>query len=183
VPRRAEIAHLPAEVQQWLDAALSENGFSQFDALSQQLKQRGFSISKSAVGRHSIKLADKLKRIKDLVATARTIESEAEDNQDALSGASIKLMQAEVMELMYCLQDDDDEGKTDNDQRIKLIGTLGKIIPELTRASTHQKVFAEKVRKTERERAADIAKTTMKQAGLSDERADWVRAKILGIAE
>ena len=50
--RRSSIDGLPEEVRRWLERALAENNFSGYVALEDMLRERGYSISKSAIHRY-----------------------------------------------------------------------------------------------------------------------------------
>ncbi|MGK4383427.1 phage protein Gp27 family protein [Ectopseudomonas oleovorans] len=52
MPPRSKVGQLPAKVKAWLDQALAENNFSDYEALSAELAGRGFAISKSALHRY-----------------------------------------------------------------------------------------------------------------------------------
>lgn len=49
MPKRSTVKQLPQTVKDWLDAALVENNFSDYSALEEALKARGYDISRSAV--------------------------------------------------------------------------------------------------------------------------------------
>jgi hypothetical protein len=52
MPPRSKVHALPVEVKAWLDRALAENNFSEYEALSAELAARGHAISKSALNRY-----------------------------------------------------------------------------------------------------------------------------------
>ena len=54
--RRSSIDGLPEEVRRWLERALAENNFSGYVALEDMLRERGYSISKSAIHRYGQKI-------------------------------------------------------------------------------------------------------------------------------
>jgi len=52
MPRVNRFYRLPIEVQREVDAKLATNGFSDYVAIADELKRRGYRISKSALHRH-----------------------------------------------------------------------------------------------------------------------------------
>ena len=56
MPVRGKIDALPVDVRHWLERALTESGFSGYEALETMLSERGYSISKSAIHRYGQKI-------------------------------------------------------------------------------------------------------------------------------
>ena len=52
---RSSIEKLPEDVRRWLERALTENGFSGYVELETLLREKGYSISKSAIHRYGQK--------------------------------------------------------------------------------------------------------------------------------
>lgn len=52
MPKRSTVKALPQSIRDWLDSALVENNFSGYRELEDELKKRGYDISKSAVHRY-----------------------------------------------------------------------------------------------------------------------------------
>ena len=48
--RQSSITALPNDVRDWLNQALAENNFTGYEALESLLRDRGYAISKSAMG-------------------------------------------------------------------------------------------------------------------------------------
>jgi TusA-related sulfurtransferase len=180
--KRSEILKLPAEVKKWLDRALAENNFSEYMLLSAELKERGFSISKSALHRYGQKLENKLLLIKQSTEAAQAIVDAAPDEGDARSEAILGLIQTELFESIMKLEESED---MEPGQRMKVLASCAKSIATMTRASVNQKrwkvEFEDKVRQEERERAAEQAAASAKAGGVSEETILAIRRDILGM--
>lgn len=83
--RRGKIEGLPEEVRRWLERALTDSGFSGYEALEAMLGERGFSISKSAIHRYGQKIERRFAAIKASTEAARMLTEGAADDQDARS--------------------------------------------------------------------------------------------------
>ena len=62
--RRSSIKSLPGEVREEIDARLVENGFTGYTELSDEMRHRGFEISKSALHRHGAAMEKRLQMIR-----------------------------------------------------------------------------------------------------------------------
>lgn len=62
--RRSSIKSLPAEVREEIDARLVENGFTNYEPLSDELRRRGFGVSKSALHRHGAAMEKRMQMIR-----------------------------------------------------------------------------------------------------------------------
>jgi len=179
MPPRSKIGKLPESVRRWLDTALAKNNFGGMEIVAEELKSRGFDISKSAVGRYSQNLERKLSAIKASTQAAAAIAAAAPDDADLRSAAVISLVQTEVFDLLVRIQEADDE--TDSGERLKLLSRAAKSIAELSRASVNQKKWQTEV-STKAAVAADAVEAIAKKGGLSKEALDTIRRDILGIA-
>lgn len=177
--RRSNIDGLPEDVRRWLERALAENNFSGYQALEEMMRERGYSISKSAIHRYGQKIERRFAAIKASTEAARFLTEGAADDQDARSEAVIALVQTELFESIVNLQEADDEGLSPED-RIGLLSSAAKNIATLARASVNQKRFRLEVQ-ARVEAAASAAEKIAKKGGLSPEAAAEIRKSILGI--
>ncbi len=180
MPRREAVATLPPEVKAWLDKSLMQGNFSGYELLEAELKERGFQISKSAIHRYGQKFERRLAAIKASTEAARMLTEGASDDQDARSEAVIALVQTELFETIVNLQEAADE-EIDPAERVKLLSSAAKNIATLSRASVNLKQYQATVRAEVAKQAAAIAVSEAKGAGLSDEVAETIRRKILGV--
>lgn len=180
MPRREAIGTLPDDVRTWLDKTLIKGNFSGYELLEDALRDRGFQISKSAIHRYGKKFERRLAAIKASTEAARMLTEGASDDQDARSEAVIALVQTELFETIVNLQEATEED-IDPVERVKLLSSAAKNIATLSRASVNLKQYQATVRAEVAKQAAAIAVTEAKGAGLSDEVAEMIRRKILGV--
>lgn len=155
---RGKIEGLPVDVRHWLERALTESGFSGYEALEEMLAERGYSISKSAIHRYGQKIEKRFAAIKASTEAARILTEGAADDQDARSEAVIALVQTEMFESIVNLQEAEDE-ELDPADRIALLSKAAKNIATLARASVNQKKFRLEVQEeTRRKLLAEQAK-------------------------
>lgn len=171
---------MPPEVLKWLNSALLESNFSQYEQLTEQLTKRGFSISKSAIHRYGQKFERRIAAVKAGTEAARMVVESAEDAQDARSEAVIALVQTELFETIINLQEATDED-VDPAERVKLLSSAAKNIATLARASVNQKKFSAEVRTQVLREATKAAETVVAQAGLTDAQWALIRGKFLGV--
>ena len=158
MPARGKIEGLPVDVRHWLERALTESGFSGYEALEAMLAERGYAISKSAIHRYGQKIEKRFAAIKASTEAARLLTEGAADDQDARSEAVIALVQTEMFESIINLQEADDED-LDPADRITLLSKAAKNIATLARASVNQKKFRLEVQEeTRRQLLAEQAK-------------------------
>ncbi len=177
--KRSKIATLPIAIRRWLDTELSSNNFGEYELLAEELKKRGFDISKSAVHRYGQGLEKKLAAIKASTQAAAAIADAAPDDADLRSAAVISLIQTDVFDVLIRMQEADAE--TNPADRLKLLGGAAKSIAELSRASVNQKKWQSEVR-SKIEAVASEVHQEAKKGGLSDDVADKIRRHILGIS-
>lgn len=173
MPPRSKVLALPAEVKFWLDAALLENNFSGYDALAAELKARGYELGKSSLHRYGQEFEDRVKTLKVATEQARAIAEELPDDEGALNDAILRLTQQHLFKVLMEMQVDP--------KKVNL-GSLTKSIADLAKASVTQKQHQLAVRDKVKATAEDVVKVA-RSNGLSDEAADEIRRKILGISE
>jgi hypothetical protein len=182
--RQSSITALPEEVRRWLERALSQQNFSGYEQLEEMVRDKGFSISKSAIHRHGQKIERRMAAIKASTEAAKMITEAAGDDQDARSEAVIALVQTEMFDSIIAIQEANDEELSASD-RLGLMSKAAKNIATLARASIVQKKF--KVEAEERIRAQLLAE--QKEAldamgnknGVTEETKQAIR-QVLGIA-
>lgn len=164
---------LPPEVKTWLDQALAENNFSEYRFLSEQLAQRGYSISKSALQEYGKDFEDQLKALRLVTEQARAVVQVAPDEEGAVNDALVRLTQEKMFSILMTLKVD--PAKVD-------LAKLARAVAELGKASVAQKRWQVEARKQALQDAASAAERVAKKTGLSAEAADELRREILGIA-
>ena len=167
MPKRSTVKGLPQAVKDWLDAALVENNFSGYRELEEELRARGFDISKSAVHRYASTEA------------ARIIsENISKDDSLKQGTAVLEMIQSEVMNILVGLEEVKDE-KSQN-ARLKAVSMLGKNISPVIKSAIELKKYHAEL-KAKAEAAASEVEKLVKKGGLSDDTADQIRQRILGV--
>lgn len=178
--RQSSITALPEEVRRYLERALTERNFSGYEALEALMRDQGYTISKSAIHRYGQKIERRFAAIKASTEAARMLTEGAPDDQDALSGAVIALVNTEIFESIIAIQEANDEELSAAD-RLGMMSSAAKNIATLARASIAQKQFKSAVQAKAAE-VADKAERLAKKGGLSADTVAEIRRSILGIA-
>lgn len=171
--RRSKVLTLPAEVKQWLDAALVDGNFTGYQLLADELKARGCEVSKSALQRYGAPFDVLMRKVKASGEQAKALMSESGDDAGALNDAVIRIVQSKTLEVLML----DEDGSLSTDPKFV------RAIASLVRASVTQKEWAADVRKEDAEKLAKLeaaaAQSTGKK-GLDAETLRHVRQVIYG---
>jgi HPt (histidine-containing phosphotransfer) domain-containing protein len=171
MPPRSKILQLPSEVKTWLDRALADNNFSEYESLANELKERGFAISKSALNRYGQDFEQRLAALKMASEQAKAIVDAAPDEEGAVSDALMRLVQERLFNLLLA-----EDGKVDLPKAAKAIAELAKATIAQKKFSIEQnarkKLLAEQEGRLDEElRGAD---------GMSEELENRIRGILLG---
>lgn len=169
MPPRSKVAALPVEVKAWLDQALAENNFSDYEALAEELTARGYAISKSALHRYGQNFEERLSALKLASEQARAVVAAAPDEEGAVNEALMRLVQEHLFKLLM----------TDGDQ-IDL-PKVAKAVAELGKASVVQKKWQAEMR-AKAEAAASQVEKIARKGGLDAATVAEIRREILGVA-
>ncbi|MFI8383339.1 DUF3486 family protein [Pseudomonas sp. NPDC079086] len=167
--QRSKVASLPAEVKAWLDKALADNNFSDYEALADELSGRGFAISKSALHRYGQNFEERLSALKMASEQARAVVAASPDEEGAVNEALMRLVQEHLFKLLMS-----EGGQID-------LPKVAKAVAELGRASVVQKKWQSEVR-TKAEAAASQVEKIAKKGGLDADTVAEIRREILGVA-
>lgn len=180
--RRSKIATLPPEVKAWLERALVEANFADYEQLEQLLEEKGYAIGKSSINRYGQKLQQRLAAIKASTEAARLISETTADEKDARSEAIIALVQTELFDTIVNLQEAANE--EDQAERVTLLSKAAKNIATLTRASVNLKQHQASVREEERKKLLEEQKAALEamptKGGVTEETKQLIR-QTLGI--
>lgn len=181
--RQSTITALPEDIRRWLERTLSDQNFSGYEALEAMAREKGYSISKSAIHRHGQKIERRMAAIKASTEAAKMITEAAGDDQDARSEAVIALVQTEMFDSIIAIQEasDTDDKKLTPEDRLGLMSKAAKNIATLARASIAQKQFKTQVQARATEAAEKVAKLA-KKGGMSASTVEEIKRSILGIA-
>lgn len=177
--QRSSVEKLPTDVRHELERKLAENGFGNYTELADWLKAQGYEISRSAVHRYGSKVQKRFASIKASTEAARLIAEGASDEGDTRSEALMAMVQTELFDALVEIGDMDNLGAV---ERFNMVAKASKNIAALTSASTNLKEYQAKLQVKIEQTASEVAKV-VKKGGLSDETADEIRRKILGIGE
>ncbi len=180
--RRSAIDGLPEEVRRWLDRALSSKGFAQYQLLEQLLRDKGYSVSKSAIHRYGQKLERRLAAIKASTEAAKLLADASPDDQDTRSEALTALIQTELFETIINLQEAS-EGDLDPADRVKMLSNAAKNIATLTRSSVNLKRFQVEARKEAADRAVAAAEKALNEEVDRAAVLKRIREEVYGIVE
>lgn len=183
MPSVSKIQQLPVEVKAWLDAQLVANAFGNYDELTEQLNDKlaahelELTVSRSGLGIYGKTLKDRIEKIRSSTAAAKLLNETMDDEGDALGMANVAMAQDLIFQLMNKYDPDDKEKPISVDEISKLFRALGNI----SRASLPQKKWSKMVREEIARKTAAVAEEISSVAGLTEEAAAIIRAKILGI--
>ncbi|MQU41148.1 DUF3486 family protein [Pseudomonas helleri] len=169
MPPRSKVASLPKTVKAWLDKALAENGFSEYETLAAELSAQGFSISKSALHRYGQDFESKLSALKMASEQARAVVAAAPDEEGAVNEALMRLVQEHLFKILMA------DGKSFD------LPKVAKAVAELGKASIAQKKWQTEYRE-KAEAAASRVEKIAKKGGLNQATVDEIRREILGMA-
>lgn len=141
-----------------------------YDVVVDWLKDKGYSISRSAVGRYGKDFLARIETLKVVEEKARAIVSEVGANALSMEEAAAKIFTQKVLE--HLLEIDDLSGQK--------FGALMTAFAKLQSSSTQRERLKADFQKKISE-AADEVSRVAKAKGLSDEAASEIRQKILGI--
>ncbi|MGP5350792.1 MULTISPECIES: DUF3486 family protein [Pseudomonas] len=169
MPPRSKVASLPKTVKAWLDKALAENGFSEYETLAAELSAQGFSISKSALHRYGQDFESKLSALKMASEQARAVVAAAPDEEGAVNEALMRLVQEHLFKILMA------DGQSFD------LPKVAKAVAELGKASIAQKKWQTEYRE-KAEAAASRVEKIAKKGGLNQATVDEIRREILGMA-
>lgn len=173
MPRRSKVEGLPSDVKAWLDQALVQNNFSQYELLSAELAKRGYEIGKSGLHRYGQQFEERLKTLRLVTEQARAVVQAAPDEDGAVNDALVRLTQEKMFSILMEMNVDPDAVD---------LPKLARAVAELGKASVAQKRWQAEARKQALADAAKEAGEAAKSAGLTDEAAAQIQKRILGVA-
>lgn len=180
MPKRSKITQLPPEIKAELDKKLIEGSFSDYEGVTEWLNGRlaeeglELTVSISGMHRYGQTFENKISAIKIATEQAKAIAEASSDEEGAMTEALIRLVQQQAFDILVNMQGDDEEAIA------KVFPKMGVMIAKLSKASVDQKKFAAEVRKKATAAADDVAKI-VKKGGLSEDKAEEIRKRILGI--
>lgn len=169
--RVSSINVLPTEVKAWLDQELIRLKFRNYKQLAAQLKEQGYSISKSAMGRYGKRFKEQQQHLRDSIEHAKLLSEVVGGDGAAMNQALTALAQDRLMGVLH------DEAY---DENIKL-PELVRSIASLNRSDINTRKFKIEVREKALEDAAQTTETTAIEMGMNAENAAFMRNAVLGL--
>lgn len=157
----------------WLDQALVQNNFSQYELLSAELASRGYEIGKSGLHRYGQQFEERLKTLRVVTEQARAVVQAAPDEDGAVNDALVRLTQEKMFSILMEMNVDPDAVD---------LPKLARAVAELGKASVAQKRWQAEARKQALAEAAKEAGDAAKSVGLTDEAVVAIQNRILGIS-
>lgn len=174
--RPSSIDQLPEDLRVEINAALRDRRLTQtkiLDAVNPVLDVRGEKpISKSALGRYAMAVEEKGAMMREARQAADALVGGIGENSGTDLGRAVTEL---VKTLSFNLVLNEGEVDVDTLNKVALISQ------RIERASAMGHDREQKIRTQTLEAAADAVKETVAKGGLSDEAADMIRRKILGV--
>lgn len=170
MPPRSKVAKLPAQVKAWLDKALVDSQFGDYELLKQELANRGYDISRSALQRYGQDFGERLSALAMASEQARAVVAAAPDEEGAVNEALMRLVQEHLFKLLL-----------ENGEKIDL-PKIARAVAELGKASVVQKKWQAEVR-ARLEVAAQKVEQIVKKGGASPETVSLIKSEILGVVK
>jgi len=181
--QQSTIDRLPPDIRDALQELLRDSRVTQLEAtrrINEILAEDGAPerLSKSAVNRYARKMEEVGAKLRQSREVAKMWIGRL---GAAPQGEVGKLLNEMVRHLAFDLTMHMAEGEI-KDVNPKMLKDLGVAIERLERAASENVKRQEEIRKQALNQAADTAQKEMKAKGLTDETADEIRRKILGIS-
>jgi len=171
MPARSKITMLPEEIKAEVNRRLIAGNFANYAVLAEWLEEQGFEISRSAIHRYGQEFEDKCEAIKIATEQAKAIVGVVGDDEGNMNEALIRLIQQLSFDILVKSQDGD---------LGDILPKMGVMVAKLSKASVDQKKWMSEMRKKTTEAADEVVKV-VKQGGLSNEKAELIKKRILGI--
>ncbi len=182
--RKSSIDLLPEELKNKLIALLAKPEVTQQDITDIINSEAGETVvSKSAVNRYAIKMEEFSRKNRQAAFVAKAYIQQAEEGTGNLLGkVALEQLRLIIFELLGAM----DEIKKDNAEPEQLldltfgVNKMAKALLDLEKASQANLEIENRIRAQAKSVAEDVEKE-FRSAGLSDEAAGIIKAKILGI--
>lgn len=181
MPKKSTIeTELPEDVKQDLDQMIASGKWS-ITGVTEWLHEKGYEISRSAVGRHATKIeavAESYRKSRQMAEALTTQFGDQFTNskQGEMLGGILRTL---VFECMTTQMEDGEEMDPKN------LAFLSKAIKDCASAMRLDQDYEKNVRtqiaQEERSKAADAAAETMTEAGLSEDQVKFWREQFLGV--
>jgi Protein of unknown function (DUF3486) len=172
VGRKSKVESLPQPDRKELEQELIASNFSKYHEHEARLADRGIKVGKSSIQRFGINFQNRVKAIRTATEQAKAVVNASPDDDNAMNDALIRLVQERVFSLLV-------EANVEN-LPAKVLAQITKAIADVGRASVQQKKYMGEVR-AKLQLAADDVENAAKNSGVSDEFAEFVIKRIMGV--
>lgn len=186
---RSTISKLPAEIRDMI-ARLKEQGCT-IDTILAKLSELDVEVSRSALGRHTKRLDQVARKIREKREIATALVARFGDEPDnRLAAANIELMHGVLMDLLTAEPDEEDEEVIEGDERRRVILDpeqamfLARSLQSLASASKSDQDRIIRLREQlKKEMAAKLDKAAAKsEGGLTADTVTMIKKQVLGIS-
>lgn len=179
--RRSSIDLLPPELREQI-GHLRRKGRT-IDEIKAALDAMDVDFSRSALGRHTLRLDQAAERIGASRAIAETLIDRfgTADGSDKAMRLNAELLHSQIFTLLTQTDEEGDAVSLDAKQVKALADSLRSLTTGLRTDQARQQELRAQLKRQAAEEAAEAAGEAMRQAGLSEDSVDAVRARLLGI--
>lgn len=176
MPPRSKVEALPAELKSELDRKLFEGAFSDYEGLAGWLAEQGVALSKSSLHRYGQRFEERMGALRIATEQARALVEGARDDEGVMAEALMRMAQEKIYSLL--MEVDVDPDQVDINKLFRTIAEISRATVPMKRWQAEQRraIAAEMAR-----RAVEAMEDGAREAGLSDEDAALIRAKLLGV--
>lgn len=180
--RKSSINDLPENVQLVLNKRLGEGKLT-LDQLVELLKEQGFEISRSAIGRYAQGYRKTIERMRKVqIASDMMMREIGEAASNSKLGRTVaEMVKIVAFDHLAAREEDGGDGKSDVLPRELMF--IAKAVRDAVSAGAIEVEQELKIRRETAKQAADTAEEVAKKAGLSQATIADFRKNILGIAE
>ena len=170
--KKSTVETLPKAVKEWLDRSLVESNFSGYQLLAEEMKARGYEVSKSAIHRYGQDFEGRLKALKMVTEQARAVVQAAPDEDGAVNDALVRLTQEKLFGVLMEIQVDPENVD---------LAKLAKAVAELGKASVLQTRWQAEARQKALAEAANAVGEAAQAQGMDAAQVEFWRGKVLGL--
>lgn len=187
MPTPSTIDRLPDDIKAQLQQLLQDPRCTQLEAtakINEVLQAEGHQerVSKSAVNRYAVKMEEVGAKLRQSREVAQMFISQVGAAPQGQTGLLInEMLRSMAFELSLKMQEADVEDPEAMSATIGQLKNLALTMQRLEQSATINVKREAEIRKQALQDAADTAVVEVKKGGLSDDAADQIRRKILGI--
>jgi len=182
MPAPSKVELLPKEIRAELDRRLIESGFSDYQGLSDWLKEQGIEIGKSAIGNYGKKLESQLAELKlshnFAQAYAQALPDDAGTVSQMLNGITQDVLYRLITQLHRRSQSLDN--KSDLWEILRQIETATKALANVGRTDIAVRKYSEEL-KARAILAAESLKSEGDKKGIDAEFMHRIKTEVLGL--